>query len=36
LTVVDGQILYKDGEFLTLDYAGLSKQIHAIRDWVYK
>ncbi len=36
LTVVDGQILYKDGEFLTLDYDGLSKQIHAIRDWVYK
>jgi 5-methylthioadenosine/S-adenosylhomocysteine deaminase len=33
LTVVDGEILYRDGEFKTLDYPRLCHDMRSIRDW---
>lgn len=36
LTVVNGRILYQDGEFKTLDYAALRAGIRSIRDWSHK
>lgn len=34
LTVVDGKELYRDGEFLTCDYAALCAEIKQARSWV--
>ena len=33
LTVVEGEILYHDGEFKTLDYPKLCHEMRSIRDW---
>ena len=33
LTVVDGRVLYQDGEFKTLDYPRLRHEMRGIRDW---
>jgi 5-methylthioadenosine/S-adenosylhomocysteine deaminase len=33
LTVVEGEILYQDGEFKTLDYPRLCHDMRSIRDW---
>lgn len=33
LTVVEGEILYHDGDFKTLDYPRLCHEMKAIRDW---
>ncbi len=34
LTVVDGKELYRDGEFLTCDYAALCAEMKQARSWV--
>ena len=36
LTVVDGEILYQDGAFKTLDYSRLCHDMRAIRDWAHQ
>lgn len=34
LTMVDGRILYRDGEYLTCDYAALRAEMKEIEQWV--
>ena len=34
LTMVDGEILYKDGTFTRFDYAALRKEVAGVRHWV--
>lgn len=34
LTVVDGEILYKDGVYTRVDYAALREEMEQIRQWV--
>lgn len=36
LTAVDGQILYDNGEFLSMDYPALVKEVQDICDWLLK
>jgi len=36
LTMIDGEILYRDGRFLKTDYEGLLKEIGEIRQWIQK
>lgn len=36
LTVVDGEVLYQDGAFKTLDYPRLCHDMRAIRDWAHQ
>jgi 5-methylthioadenosine/S-adenosylhomocysteine deaminase len=33
LTVVDGQELYRDGQFLTCDYSALCAELSAAQGW---
>jgi len=34
LTMVDGEILYQDGKFLTIDYENILKEMASISQWV--
>ncbi len=36
LTVVDGRELYRDGKWLTCDYAALCEELNNIREWAKK
>ena len=34
LTVVDGETIYENGQYKTIDFEGLSKEINKIKKWV--
>ncbi|MDL2307075.1 amidohydrolase [Desulfovibrio sp. OttesenSCG-928-C06] len=34
LTVVDGQVLYENGSFSSIDYPGLLEEVREIQDWM--